>query len=428
MKRKSTFNFIFLTCFLLSALAFCIQALVWGLKEPYVFALPVFRDIREVPFADFWHVNYIVHENSPYYGDMASYPPLVLLFALLFVPFADYSKGYETAYTEGFRAELSLYLFYLIFAFLFCLLLFRILEKKGFSLPSQIAIVVASFFTMGMVYNYERGNYILYALLPALFFYGYYDSEKPVLREISYVCLGISAGIKLYPALFALILLRKRQFFPFFRCVAYTVLALLLPFFFLDRGLANINQFVRWLVSFAVWQANFGYNYSISNFLGILSSVFGGMPLEEVVTADYNLIALISLALPLLCGLVLNKPYKVFLAACVGMILFPNPSFYYSATFLTLPLVALLAERKKDAFDVLYGILFFLVLTPVYLGEVDAGNSLYVNQFIESFALIGMELLLIVDAAITLYQKRDRFPKHPIRRLKAYAARYLVTE
>ena len=428
MKIKDKFNFALITCLLLSALAFCIQALIWGLKEPYVFALPIFRDVREVPFADFWHVNYIVHENSPYYGDMASYPPLVLLFALIFVPFADYSKGYETAYTEGFWAEFSLYLFYLAFAFAFSLLLFRILEKKGFSLPSQIAIVVASFFTMGMVYNFERGNFILYALLPALVFYGYYDSEKPIVREISYLCLGISAGIKLYPALFALILLRKKEFFPFLRCVAYTVLALIVPFFFLDRGLANVNQFIRWLVSFAVWQANFGYNYSIANFLGILSSIFGGVPLEEVVTADYNLIAFVCLLLPLLCGLILDKPYKVFLAACVGMILFPNPSFYYSATFLILPLVGLLAERKKDAFDVLYGILFFLVLSPAYLGEVDAANSLYINQFVESFALIGMELLLIVDAAITVFRKRDRIPKHPIRLIKERIKLHIVAD
>lgn len=405
MKIKDKFNALFLLLMLISLVVFCIQALIWGLSEPYVFALPIFRDVREVPFADFWHVNFIVHENSPYYGDMASYPPLVLVFALIFVPFADYSKGYETVYMDGAVAQLSLYLFYLVFAFLYSFLLLRILEKKGFSFPTQIVILLVSFFTMGMVYNYERGNFILYALLPALFFYGYYDSENKILRELSYVCLGISAGFKLYPALFALILLREKKFVPFVRCVAYTLLFLFVPFFFLDRGLANVNQFVRWLISFAVWQADFGYNYSIANFVGIVNALLTGSPMMEIVTADYTLITFVALLLPLLCGLFLDKPYKVFLAACLSMILFPNPSFYYSATFMVLPLVGLLAEKEKNTLDWIYGILFFLLLCPVYLGEVDATYSLYVNQFIESGALILMEGLIAVDAVLTIYKK-----------------------
>lgn len=399
MKKK--LNVIFISLLLISALVFIIQAAIWGASEPYVFAFPLFRDIREVPFADYWHVNFIVHDNSPYYGDMSSYPPLVLVFAHFFAMFADYSKGYETVYlTGGTGAVVSLYLFFLIFAFLYAMLLFRIFEKKGFSLPLQIALVVASFFTMGLVYNFERGNFILYALLPGLFFFGYYDSKNPVLRELSFVALGIATGIKLYPALFALILLNKREFFPFMRCVAYSLLALFVPYFFLDRGLANFNQFVRWLVSFAVWQAEYGYNYSITNFLAIMASFLGGPPLASADVNVYNLFPYLVVGISLLSGLFADKKYKVFLGACLAMILFPNPSFYYSASFLILPIISFIEEKEKNNWDVAYMVLFVLAVAPVYMGTVDAQNSLYVNQFVETFAMIGMMFLLMIDTIV----------------------------
>lgn len=399
--KKQKVNVIFIALLLAAALVFVVQAAIWGMKEPYVFAFPLFRDIREIPFADYWHVNFIVHDNSPYYGDMSSYPPLVLVFARIFAAFADYTDGYETVYLDGGTgATVSLYLFFLVFAFLYALLIFRILEKKGFSLPVQIAFVVASFFTMGLVYNFERGNYVLYALLPALFFFGYYDSEKAWLRELAYICLGIATGIKLYPALFALILLHERKFFPFFRCVAYSLLSLFAPFFFLDRGLANIHQFIRWLVSFAVWQAEYGYNYSITNFLAIMASFFGGAPLAEADVSVYNVYPYIVVALSLLSGLFANKKYKVFLGASIAMILFPNPSFYYSASFLILPMIAFLAEEKKDAWDIAYMALLVLSVAPVYMGTVDADYSLYVNQFVETIAMILMMFLLVADTLV----------------------------
>lgn len=401
--KKIKLNFVFLALLLLASIVFIIQAAIWGASEPYVFAFPLFRDVREIPFADYWHVNFIIHDNSPYYGDMSSYPPLVLVFAHIFASFADYTDGYETIYlTGGTGAVVSLYLFYLVFAFLYAMLLFRILEKKGFSLPVQIITVIVSFFSMGLVYNFERGNYVLYALLPALFFFGYYDSNKAWLRELSYIMLGISAGIKLYPALFALILLSKRQFMPFFRCVAYSLLALFVPFFFLDRGLANIHQFVRWLISFAEWQAEYGYNYSITNYLAIISSFFGGPSLEEADVSVYNNVALLVVAVSLLGGLFANKNYKVFIGASIAMILYPNPSFYYSAAFLVIPIVSFLEEKEKDKWDVAYMILFVLIVSPVYMGTIDAEYSLYVNQIVESTAFLIMLFLLMAD---TIYHR-----------------------
>lgn len=408
--KRFRLNAIFVCTLCALALIGITQALVWGLKEPYIFAFPLFRDVREIPFADFWHTNHIAHENSPYYGDMSSYPPLVHLIALFFASFCDYTDGYESVYMSGLGAQLSLALFYLVFAAAFAWLEFCVLSKHKIPLPMQIAFVIASFFTVGMIYEYERGNYIIYSLLAALFFFAYYDDRRRVLRECACVMLGVAAGIKLYPALFALILLKERRFFAFFRCVAYSLLFLFVPFLFLDRGLSNVSQFLRWMGAFTAEEVGVGYNYSIANFVGILSALLRGAPVAEVDQGTYGACAFVALGACLLSGLFVNKSYKTFLASALVMLLFPDPSYVYAGIFLSIPLLGFLISERKDAWDIPYLILLALAVMPVYLGAVDSSHSLYVNQLVSSFAMAAMVPLLTVDAIVHRIPNRKKTP------------------
>lgn len=74
-------NIAIISIFLISAVIFFIQWLYYYLTSGYGFEIGIFQRTKDILFSDFFHVNDMVYMNSPYYEDMSSYPPLVLLFA-----------------------------------------------------------------------------------------------------------------------------------------------------------------------------------------------------------------------------------------------------------------------------------------------------------------------------------------------------------
>ena len=69
-----------------------------------------------------------------------------------------------------------------------------------------------------------------------------------------------------------------------------------------------------------------------------------------------------------------------------------------------------LISERKDAWDIPYLILLALSVMPVYLGAVDASQSLYVNQLVSSFAMAAMVPLLTVDAIVHRIPNRKKTP------------------
>jgi hypothetical protein len=129
---------------------------------------------------------------------------------------------------------MSYHLVFIGFTALSVMAWLSIMKKKAIPTVQRVCIAVALMITAPYLYLYGRGNYLVIVVMCISWFFAWYNSEKRWQREISLVLLAVAAGIKLYPALLAAILLKERRFLDFFKTVVYTILAFFIPFLVLS--------------------------------------------------------------------------------------------------------------------------------------------------------------------------------------------------
>jgi hypothetical protein len=129
---------------------------------------------------------------------------------------------------------------------------------------------VSLLFGYSSIYAIERGNIILFTIVFVLVFWFFKDSPNKVVSELALLSLGVAAGIKLYPAAFAFVLLVDRQWARAARVTLYGLLLFVLPFYFFE-GTRAIPIFFATLFRFserAVWDG-----FGLMNYFEVLSSV-----------------------------------------------------------------------------------------------------------------------------------------------------------
>lgn len=232
-------------------------------NEYFLIGSPLFfQDYSDV-FMDFFNVNAFVEDMDPYVGCGSSYPPLVLLIAKLFNFISYYGAGGRGARLT-FAGIIALIIFWVSFFVPAYFLMKKVFVREGKSAFSAKLMFCACLLTAPFLYAFSRGNYIFYALLFSAIFFVYYKHENPIVRELAYVSLAVSVGIKLYPAVFALILIKDRNWGAFFRVVLYCVCLVVLPFFAFEGGFfINLKYFITNLNIFSTQPYRFSYNGEI---------------------------------------------------------------------------------------------------------------------------------------------------------------------
>ena len=67
----------------------------------------------------------------------------------------------------------------------------------------------------------ERGNILILSVVFAMFFIFFKDSDNKFIKELSYISLAMSAGIKIYPAVFGLTLIIEKKYKEALRLLFY---------------------------------------------------------------------------------------------------------------------------------------------------------------------------------------------------------------
>ena len=387
----------------------------------------IFFQDRDDIFMDWFNINFMVAKNNPYLGADSSYPPLVLKIAQLFTLMADYSRGAGIARNsmEGVYSILVFYAICLIPTYFLTLVACR-RAKQPFWV--SILLFLAFLVSVPFLFEYDRGNYVLLALPFTIAFFLWYNAKKKWAREIAYLCLAIAVGIKIYPAAFALILLKEKRFAGFVRTAAYSVVALVLPFAFFDGGFDNIEAFLYWLTDFSgdkgtgvnVVVYGVSYSYSPYNFYAILAGILGEGIIDLQVTQTAKLFEMLGklttlwfIVCILFVGLTANRTWKVLLASALATLFVPSISFAYSGLMFVAPILAFLFEKDKQTIDWVYLALFLLVLSPVDSFNVLAYYRLafrwgvsfmHVVQLLSYMAMLG----LLSAESLLFYAKKVR--------------------
>lgn len=177
-------------------------------------------------YFDFWGC---VKDNlymQPYMNN-SSYPALASLFFYFFarqIP-VEADGGFFS-----FMAPVNNVLFMVYMLTTVCIFINLLNGYKTGSKLEKTMFGIIIILSAPYIYMFERGNLVFVALLFLMAFVFEKDSENKYIREISYLCLGIAAALKIYPAVFGLLLIKDGNYKAAVRVTLYGIAFFVIPF------------------------------------------------------------------------------------------------------------------------------------------------------------------------------------------------------
>lgn len=389
---------IFYGAMVIGVLVFFISGLVTRGYSYY----NLFQSNRSDYFMDFFNpLSELL--NGPYaHGSI--YPPLPALFYKLMLRMVPFDIASHSAFAiRSSQAGEMVFLFYTLLTLLaFFILLTHI--KKGSSLEKYLFSFII-LFSGPVLFTLERANIIFIALLFLMVFVFFKDSKRPIVREVALISLAISAAIKLYPALFLLLLIKEKRFIETIRVIAYGIVLFFLPFFGLG-GLKELPVLYKNILTTSNGQLAWGVGYavniqSIARIIGALIGNFGGAPvlIGKIVSYVFLLVGIIT-------AFFVKPQWKTVSLLSLLIITVPPISFEYSLIFMIIPLMMFLkTEDKIEQKNYFYLICYVLLFIPYIFGPVDMINKgfgiharpLTYGVLIQNVVLAIMGIVLIID-------------------------------
>ena len=397
-------------------------------------------------FMDFFNSVRDASHNGGYEKGVI-YPPLANLIFFLFgkMMYADYVG--ET-FTNRFSLRnydpnglLVYFVFVTLCLFMTFLVIDRRLRSQNFKFSPALMALFGTF-SFPMLYGIQRGNIIILAVPLTMFFVFYRNSKKKWIRELSYIALALAAAVKIYPAVFGVLLITDKKYKEALRTVAYGIALFILPVFAFDGGLDLIRQLVENIVHFSGQKASSvskitfrsGYAFqTLANtyFTTKLTSILG------------KLIFICIELLSFMMAFMLPKEWQKVTCICYALFNIQSFSGNYALVFFLLPFIMFITERKRfrwnDIVFLLCMMMMFIVLPCFwYQGVVNASWSsdavctvaaslkertraafidhyVGVNKLISPFAFHSCFLLLIYDAwttvddkAVNVFKKKNK--------------------
>ena len=214
----------------------------------FIFAFVIDREVyNALIHGDFYdafmdYFNSVTHAmgRDPY-GAQAIYPPLcyiiywgmgMLMGSKAMVMF-DENRTNISWEIKGLTLPMVIFLLYfLISLFIFIGLTYLFIKEKKKYRIWLIILVLAS---VPFMFQFERANIIFISLLGSMAFFVWKDSENKILKEFALICLALSAALKIYPAIFGLLLVKEKRYRETLRLNIYGVECFFLTFLYI-RG------------------------------------------------------------------------------------------------------------------------------------------------------------------------------------------------
>ena len=315
----------------------------------------------ESNFCDLWdHIWRLLSSRNIYTTDAdAIFPPLAYLFLKIFA----YPLIYKVEAGDDFwKVSQSGYgiLMVVMYLILFIWLLtiaVRVYYRTGTFMKESalLGILLFSYLTWG--FAIERGNLVLYAMVFLMLGLALRDSPSRILREVALIFVAISAGFKLYPAIFGFLWIAEKRYKEATRLVMYGLIAFFVPFFFVDSFTNYLSTFMQYLDK---------RMYSHASVWGIIINTFGDSWYTQILCRS-AVVAIILWGLFFMFVDGINWKTITLLMATQTMII--PEQYIYTYVFVMIPLICFLNEAGKSKIDWLYAALFATMFTaPPILG------------------------------------------------------------
>lgn len=381
------------------------------------------------------------------------YPPLcVLIFRLFSKLISPELVATYFSKRTSLQIDTLCTMIYFVFAIICVLSMVRLIEsyiniKNDGKFKTQAAVIsFMMIISHPVMFCLERGNILILSLIFSMFFFFFRDSENKVIKELSYISLACAAGIKLYPALFGLILVAEKKYKDALRLILYGIIIVVFPFiFFLDEFLPQaasigagspellsmstavlsdegsqsvVQKLIENLISFTLYKKS-SMNLSSVSIQNIIFMGNNSLVTAKIVCVLTEVIALVTLFFAK------REWQKIFLLTYL-MLNIPSASNSYALSFLIIPfIVFLFGNQKFRRLDKIFMVGFTLMLTPLptlwyYHPEIiqrfheQIGlyyNSVF-NQNIGTFVFQFIFVLAVIDIISTYAAKRKKTKKN----------------
>jgi len=376
--------------------------IIWSLRTPGLKFGNIFfwRPFdRTDTFMDFYNSVYDTM-YGPYEHDVI-YPPLCCLIFKLFgslIPSNSYLKPWTTR--GGFRIrgyqeiQFSLLLFFLFFIILFIGAMQKPLDKRGYF--EKMTITLAMMLSTPVLFAFERGNIILYSFMFLLLYFLCYYDERAWIREIGYIFLALSAAIKLYPAIFGLMLIKDKRIKEAVRTVIYGIVFAVGPFVFFG-GIEAIKNMLNAIGKFKATE-----NYGISFSNGVSFILLGSTGYHRWLTAAGMVAAACLIISFFLADKQPENKWKLSALLSLSMLGLVENCGKYMAIFMIIPwLIFFFRERRLRIIDYVYVLMLTMILAPFPAGIFHELKPYYDrNTMIICWTAIIMSVVLMADILI----------------------------
>lgn len=377
------------------------------------------------------------------------YPPLCVLIFRIFSKLIDPDLVSSTfPMRKLLQSDQVSMLIYMLFALICIMSLMRLIEsyaniKSQGKLKTHAAVIsFAMIISYPVMFCLERGNILILSVIFAMFFIFFKDSEYPIIKELSYIALALSAGIKLYPAIFGLTLIIEKKYKDAGRLILYGIIAVVFPIvFFLDEFKTNpasvsfgvfpllnmatgitadagttsaFEKLIKNLLNFAVNKKS-SLNFSSVSVQNFIFMANGSTTVAKVV-------CLITEVIALFCAFKVKREWqKAFLLAYL-MLNIPSASNSYALSFLLIPFtIFLFAPQKYRIKDWIYLSCFALLLTPLptlwyyhpdivknFVNSIGIYYNTQLNQYLGTITVQFMFLVISIECIAGLFRRKTK--------------------
>lgn len=346
-------------------------------------------------FMDFYNTVYYAVGKTPYsWGWLPARNYLPLSYMILY-PFTflfqydveDWGTSYAARYSQLSAVAGAVFLvvsFGVLFYFLY-----KKIEGKEFE---KIMTIVALFCSSVVIYNFDRANEQI--LVTGLLF-GYfilYKKDSIYLRHLAYILLAISAAMKLFPAIFGVLLIYEKKYKDALLAIGYGLAFAILPFFWLEGG--------------------FGENFFLFlNALKLHAQAYTGGSLgwnaQTIFNVSYNFLILpyVALVFALLLANKLKCEWKKNLLLTLSVIMTSGQQGFYCLLFLFFAIVLFLNDTHQKC-DWWYLIGFLIILSPIQYELSNVALLINNDTLINSICIIMYVALFVEGFIVAIKSER----------------------
>lgn len=276
---------------------------------------------------------------------------------------------------------------------LFALAIYRSLEAPK---NKKILFTFVAVFSVPFLFMIERGNIMVLAVISLFCYLLAYDSEKWWVRELGLLALAFSFSLKLYPIMFAWILIADKRYKEFFRCAFYSAILLILPTFAFEGPSCLL----------IILENIFGFSTGTKNVLSVISK-YTTIPKFLVSGAAYTLFLLCAACFALSAFLYREKHerWRIWILGCITFVAFPSLSSLYAWLLFLIPLVLIFNQGflMKDVQGY-----FIPVMLPFLFIPISLPYQLTANTILMYVCLFFLEIYVVCDTVRTIKQRRKR--------------------